>query len=35
MHPQVIQLLSPPQTPRYNDSAEAGIGSFKTRTFYH
>jgi hypothetical protein len=30
----VIALLSPPRTPRYNGAAEAGIGSFKTRTFY-
>jgi hypothetical protein len=27
-------LLSPPLTPRYNGSAEAGIGSLKTRVFY-
>ena len=30
----VIPLLSPPCTPRYNGAAEAGIGSFKTRLFY-
>ena len=31
----VIRLLTPPQTIRYNRSAEAGIGSSsKTRTFY-
>jgi transposase InsO family protein len=28
----VIPLLSPPRTPRYNGSIEAGIGSLKTRT---
>ena len=31
---QVTALLSPPCTPRYNGSAEAGIGSLKTRIFY-
>ena len=29
---QVIPLPSPPQTPRYNGSCEAGIGGLKTRT---
>jgi transposase InsO family protein len=29
---QVIPLFSPPYFPRYNGSAEAGIGSLKTRT---
>lgn len=29
----VTLLLSPPRTPRYNGSAEAGVGSIKTRTF--
>jgi hypothetical protein len=29
---QVIPLASPPRTPRYNGSCEAGIGSLKTRT---
>ena len=28
----VIPLFSPPHTPRYNGSVEAGIGSLKTRT---
>ena len=31
----VIPLLSPPRTPRYNGSIEAGIGSLKTRTERH
>ena len=30
----VWQLFSPPRTPRYNGSCEAGIGSMKTRTHY-
>ena len=30
----VVNLLSPPCTPRYNGSQEAGIGSFKTRAFH-
>ncbi len=30
----VWQLFSPPRTPRYNGSAEAGIGSMKTRTHH-
>lgn len=30
----VVLLLSPPRTPRYNGSAEAGNGSLKTRTHY-
>lgn len=30
----VLHLLSPPRTPRYNGSAEAGIGSLKTRAHY-
>jgi hypothetical protein len=31
---KAFQLLSPPQFPRYNGAAEAGIGSLKTRTFF-
>jgi hypothetical protein len=31
---QVTHLLSPPMTPRYNGSQEAGIGAFKTRTLH-
>jgi hypothetical protein len=31
---QVIALPSPPQTPRYNGSCEAGIGGLKVRTQY-
>jgi transposase InsO family protein len=31
----VIPLFSPPYTPRYNGSIEAGIGSLKTRTERH
>jgi transposase InsO family protein len=31
---QVIPLLSPPRTPRYNGAVEAGFGSFKTRVYY-
>jgi putative transposase len=31
----VIPLLSPPRTPQYNGSIEAGIGSLKTRTERH
>jgi transposase InsO family protein len=31
----VNSLFSPPQTPRYNGSIEAGIGSLKTRTERH
>jgi hypothetical protein len=31
---QVWQLFSPPRTPRYNGSAEAGIGSMKARTHH-
>lgn len=31
---KVFHLLSPPQFPRYNGAAEAGIGSLKTRTFF-
>ncbi len=30
----VLLLLSPPRTPKYNGSAEAGIGSIKTRAHY-
>ena len=30
----VFHLLSPPRTPRYNGSVEAGIGSIKTRAHY-
>lgn len=30
----VALLLSPPETPRYNGSVEAGIGSLKTRTHH-
>lgn len=30
----VIPLLSPPYTPRYNGACEAGIGSLKTRTHH-
>jgi transposase InsO family protein len=30
----VLPLLSPPGTPRYNGSVEAGIGSVKTRAHY-
>ena len=30
----VWQLYSPPRTPRYNGSCEAGIGSMKTRTHH-
>jgi len=30
----VIPLRSPPHTPQYNGSCEAGIGSMKTRTIY-
>jgi len=30
----VWQLFSPPRTPRYNGSCEAGIGSMKTRTHH-
>jgi transposase InsO family protein len=30
----VEQLFSPPRTPRYNGSCEAGIGSMKTRTHH-
>lgn len=30
----VTQLLSPPYTPKYNGSIEAGMGSIKTRLFY-
>jgi transposase InsO family protein len=30
----VTHLLSPPMTPRYNGSKEAGIGSLKTRTLH-
>lgn len=33
-HHGVLHLLSPPRTPRYNGSAEAGIGSIKTRAHY-
>lgn len=32
---EVVHLLSPPWTPSYNGSCEAGIGSMKTRTKYH
>lgn len=32
---QVVHLLSPPMTPSYNGSCEAGIGSMKTRTSHH
>lgn len=31
---KVLQLLSPPGTPRYNGSCEAGIGSLKTRAHH-
>ena len=31
---KVIQLFSPPGTPRYNGSCEAGIGSLKTRAHF-
>jgi len=31
----VETLFSPPYTPRYNGSIEAGIGSLKTRTEHH
>jgi transposase InsO family protein len=31
---QVGQLLSPPRTPQYNGSCEAGIGSMKARTHH-
>jgi transposase InsO family protein len=31
----VVQLLSPPGTPSYNGSCEAGIGSLKKRTAHH
>ena len=31
---QVTCLLSPPSTPRYNGSVEAGAGALKTRIFY-
>jgi transposase InsO family protein len=31
---QVWHLRSPPRTPRYNGSCEAGIGSMKTRTHH-
>lgn len=31
---QVTALLSPPHTPRYNGSIEAGIGALKTRTHH-
>ena len=31
---QIAPLLSPPRTPRYNGSCEAGIGAGKTRTAY-
>ena len=30
----VVQLLSPPGTPRYNGACEAGIGGLKTRAHY-
>jgi len=30
----VLLLISPPRTPKYNGSAEAGIGSIKTRAHY-
>lgn len=30
----VVPLLSPPYTPRYNGACEAGIGSLKTRTHH-
>jgi len=30
----VLHLLSPPRTPRYNGSVEAGIGSLKVRAHY-
>lgn len=33
-HHNVLHLLSPPRTPSYNGSAEAGIGSIKTRAHY-
>lgn len=33
-HHDVLHLLSPPRTPTYNGSAEAGIGSIKTRAHY-
>jgi hypothetical protein len=29
-----LQLLSPPGTPEYNGTCEAGIGSLKTRTHH-
>lgn len=31
---EVVPLLSPPYTPRYNGACEAGIGSLKTRTHH-
>jgi transposase InsO family protein len=31
----VASLLSPAATPRYNGAVEAGMGSLKTRIFYH
>jgi transposase InsO family protein len=34
-HAGVHVLYSPPRTPRYNGSVEAGIGSIKTRAFWH
>ncbi len=30
----VLRLFSPPRTPRYNGSCEAGIGSMKVRTHH-
>jgi transposase InsO family protein len=30
----VLHLFSPPATPSYNGSCEAGVGSIKTRAFY-
>jgi hypothetical protein len=30
-----LPLFSPPRTPRYNGSCEAGIGSMKARTHHH
>jgi len=33
-HWQVVPLRSPPVTPRYNGSCEAGVGAMKTRTHY-
>jgi transposase InsO family protein len=32
---EVLQLFSPPRTPRYNGAIEAGIGSMKMRTQAH